>query len=130
ELHELLPLFVRCCPGLRDPLVQAADDWLQEDGTISYYLVVSLLSDYVVERFDAGDYSFSNELFLLVERLLKDGSQEVQDVVATGFLEALVNQQQLSAELWVPLVGPEAREYLRAWDRFTGVVTPGLDEPT
>jgi hypothetical protein len=127
ESHELLPLFVRCCPGLRALLVRAADDWLCEDGTISYFAVAALLSEYAVERFDAGDYTFSDELFDLVERLLGDGSQEVGDVIATGFLEGLVNQERLAADLWVPLIGPRAREYLRAWDRFTGVATPGLE---
>jgi hypothetical protein len=129
ESHELLPLFVGCCPGLRALLVQASDDWLQEDGTIAHYLAASLLTDYVVERFDAGDYGFSDELFALVERLLANGSEEVKNVVATGFLESLVNQQRLPSELWVPLIGPEARDYLRAWDRFTGAVTRGLEEP-
>jgi hypothetical protein len=126
ELHELLPLFVRCCPGLRDRLVAAADNWLQEDGSISYFLVASVLARYVVERLGSGDYSFADDLFGAVERLLSEGSADVQAVAATGFLEGLANQQELPAELWVPLVGAEAREYLRALDRFHGVVTPGL----
>ncbi len=63
ESHELLPLLVRFCPGLRDRLVMAADAWLNEDGMISYFSVVAVLRDLVVERFDAGDNSFAEQLF-------------------------------------------------------------------
>jgi hypothetical protein len=126
ESHELLPLFVCCCPELRVALIRAADDWLCEDGTISYFAVASILRDHTVASLVSGDYGFSGELFLLVERLLGDGSNEVRSVIATGLLEGLANQRRLPAELWVPLIGPRAREYLRAWDRFTAAVTPGL----
>jgi hypothetical protein len=130
ERHDLLPLLVQCCPGLRDCLVATADKWLQEDGSIGYYHISSVLTGLVVERLGQGDYSFADDLFALVERLLVEGSEEVQGIVATGFLEGMAHQAELAPELWVPLVGPEAREYLRAWDQFTGTSTPGLDNPS
>jgi hypothetical protein len=127
EQHELLPLLVRCCPGLRGRLVAAADEWLQDDGSIGYFRVVGVLEHLVVERLGEGDYSFADDLFALMERLLVEGSADVQSVVATGFLEGLAHQGRLSPALWLPLTGPEARAYLQAWDQFTGVSTPGLD---
>jgi hypothetical protein len=128
ERSELLQLLVRSCPGLRDRLVPTADNWLQEDGTISYFVVSWVLTDLVVDRFRQGDYGFADDLFALIERLLTEGSDEVKDIVATGFLEGMAHQDDLVPELWVPLTGPRARDYLRAWDQFTGVSTPGLDD--
>jgi hypothetical protein len=129
ELHQILPLFVRICPEVRDRLVAGADDWLHDDGTISYYEIVAVLTRLVVERFDAGDYGCADDLFALVERLLSEGSQEVKDLIATGFLEGLLYQQELPSELWVPLIGPQAREYLLALNSFHGTTTPGLEDP-
>jgi hypothetical protein len=129
QLHELLPLLVRCCTGLRGRLLPAVDDWLNEDGTLSYFRIGHVLVDWIVERFAAGDYGFSDDFFSLMERLLTEGSPEVQDVAATGILEGLHHQRRLPPELWVPLLGPKARAYLIVWDRFHGAVTPGLQGP-
>jgi hypothetical protein len=127
QSHELLPLLVECCPGLRDRLIPDVDYWLNGDGTISYHRIAHVLIGLVADRFQAGDYSFSDSLFARIEQLLTDGSEEVQTLTATGILEGL--QNRLPPELWVPLLGPKAREYLIAWDRFHGANTPGLEEP-
>jgi len=126
ELHELIPLLVQCCPGFRGPLVHSADDWIHEDGTFSYCFLTARLADYVVEQFDQGEYGFADELFSLVERLLEQGTEAVKAAVATGFLERLQDQQELSSPLWAPLVGKRARDYLVARDTFHGTKTPGL----
>jgi hypothetical protein len=125
-----------CCPCWFSPvpasgaLVRCADDWLREDGSISYFEIVSRLADFAAERFNEGDYSFSDDLFALVERLIGSGSAAVREVMTTGFLEALHNQQVLPPELWVPLIGPRAREHLIAWDAVYGATTPGLENPS
>ncbi len=129
-LQELLPRLVQCCPGFREMLVRNVDDWLHDDGSISYFRIVSLLAGFAAGRFNEGDYSFADDLFALVERLMESGSEDVQDVMATGFLEAMHNQTILPPELWVPLIGPRAREYLIAWNAFHGATTPGLEDPS
>ena len=60
-------------------------------------------------------------MFRLVEDVLRTGSEPGRTAV-NGFLEALagdldrgvVTQEQLE-----PLLGPESRTYLRAWDEYT-----------
>ena len=51
------------------------------------------------------------------------------DAVATGFLEAISHRSDQSAasvERIVRHLGERAVAYIRAWDRFTGVDTPGV----
>ena len=129
EQHELIPLFVGCVPGLRDRLAERVEDWLNDDGSISYYAITYAVAGLAAARMDAGDYSFADELFALVERLLAEGSRAVQDAAATGLLEGLLSQQRLGPDLWVLLLGPMGRDYIRALDQLQGTTTPGLDQP-
>lgn len=66
-------------------------------------------------------------VFDLVERTLREGSQPIQDAVATGMLEAISNDLDLGrvthARL-AALIGPESRAYLLAWDEFTTGSSP------
>ena len=126
--HEVLPLLVQAYPNFRSRLVTTAEQWLGEDGSISLYAVLFQLTYYVVERFARGDYDDADRLFALVEVLLADGNHEVGDAIATGFLENLQNQTQLDGRFWTPLLGPKAREFCYAMDRFWGADTAGLDE--
>ena len=128
ESQQLLERLIPAVPPLREKLLVTVDDWLQEDGRLSMFSVIGGLVQVVVEKFNAGDYSFSDDLFLLVEEVLANGDQESKDVIATGFLEGLQHQKALPADLWVPLLGPHARKYCEAWDKFTGVATKGLGE--
>lgn len=64
----------------------------------------------------------------VVEHAMTEGMQEAADEVATGFLEGMLHSQvsyphfrRIASRL-----GPKSIEYCRAWDRFTGVRTPGL----
>lgn len=56
-------------------------------------------------------------------------SDENGEAVATGFLEAISNRSEASAvsvERIVRHLGERAAAYIRAWDGFTGVATPGI----
>jgi hypothetical protein len=67
--------------------------------------------------------------FILIERLMVEGTEEVQTAAATCFLENLINAvswERISAESFVHLLGKESKAYCRAWDEFTGVKTEGL----
>ena len=51
------------------------------------------------------------------------------DAVATGFLEAISNRSEdnsASVERIVRHLGDRAVAYIREWDKFTGVDTPGI----
>lgn len=69
------------------------------------------------------------KIFDFIEMLMCEGDQIVGDCAATCFLENLVNYAghgSVQASSFIPLLGPESREYCKGWDKFTGVQTPGL----
>ena len=88
----------------------------------------SALGEFVMDEISAGRMAQMPELFELVERLMNQGTKDVQDAVATCFLENLLNStpHRIPPESFVLLLGPESRKYCRAWDEFSGVKTPGL----
>lgn len=68
-------------------------------------------------------------LFAFAERLLKQGSQDVSNMVATCTLEAIwaaARESGFDFKTVDPHLGPEARRYLLAWDQFNRTSTPGL----
>lgn len=97
-------------------------EWGSEEAPIT--VSMSELGRAVVR--EAGD-DFSEddiaEIFRRVERILRRGADEEKDAVATGFLEAIAAAIDRSPERrWIlDYAGPEASEYLAAWDRFCGL---------
>ncbi len=87
-------------------------------------------SHYVMDLIKNDELVNLPVIFDLVEQLMIDGSNEIQDVVATCFLENLLNAAsggRLDANKFAHLLKPESRAYCRAWDEFTGVYTEGLE---
>jgi len=70
----------------------------------------------------------ARSLMRVVEQALVDGTQSVRNIVATGFLEALVGSAGASPEAsrLFGHLGPRARKYCQDWDTFTGCRTPGV----
>ena len=63
----------------------------------------------------------------VVERAITVGDDHTRAAVATGFLEALINDvSRPGLELIVERLGPESKAFCRGWDEFTGLRTPGL----
>jgi hypothetical protein len=68
-------------------------------------------------------------LFAYAEQLLKQGSGDVQNMVATCTLETIwdaAHKSGFDLRTAVPHLGPEARGYLLAWDRFNKTSTAGI----
>ena len=90
---------------------------------------VAEFSRYVMDLVRTDELANLPAIFDLVERLMIDGDNEVQDAVATCFLENLLNAaaaERLDVNKFIHLLKPESRAYCRAWDEFTGVYTEGL----
>ncbi|WP_028105220.1 DUF7674 family protein [Pseudoduganella violaceinigra] len=121
EFEEMRQLLCRACCGLRERVVATADEWIEEEGEFLAFPWMNQLCGLVVDRFQSSDYDQSDALFSIVERLLSTGDEAVQTVVATGFLEGPQHQRKLATELWRPLLGPLARSYCEAMDKFYGI---------
>jgi hypothetical protein len=81
-----------------------------------------------IDRLSEGDLS---SIFSVVEQAIVIGTKDARETATTGFLEGLQNLASAGCFLLVkvvPFLGPESRAYCRAWDEFTGVPTPGLED--
>ncbi|MYM39434.1 DUF7674 family protein [Duganella qianjiadongensis] len=121
EFEEMRQLLCRTYSGLRERVVAAADDWIGEGGEFLAFPWMHQLCGLVIDRFQSGDYDQSDALFGVVEKLLSEGNEAIQTVVATGFLEGLQHQRKIAPELWRPLLGPLARSHCEAMDKFHGI---------
>lgn len=118
---ELLQLLCKTCPGFRDKVVEHADLWISDDGEFLLHPWMNQLCNLIEGRLTEGDYSNTDELFALVERLLRDGDENVKTAVATGFLEGLQHQSRLDSKFWTHLLGPLASAHCNAMNRFYGI---------
>ncbi len=104
-----------------------SDEWRPEPAPLSLVFseYASALRDHV------GELSSTEvrQIFALIEQAVVSGSEEVRDATATCFLEAL---QSMASEGVLDFsrldehLGSRSRAFCLDWDRFTGVVTPGL----
>ena len=65
-----------------------------------------------------------------VEVLMRDGTDDVQGIIAVFFIETLLAASDAQAELFAPilrLLGPESRAYALKWNRFAGAKNKGLE---
>ncbi len=99
-------------------------------GDTSFAGGMSKFSDYVINLLiqKNPNPSLIEEIFTYIEFLLVNGDEDVQTVVATCFLENILNvtPEQIDPKRFVAYLGIESRKYCRAWDEFTGVKTEGL----
>lgn len=87
-------------------------------------------SDYVVATIKSGDNDEIKKIFDFVEFLLHEGSNEVKDAIATGFLEDLLNKDpdEIRFIKFTQYLGKETIAYCRAWNEFCGVYTEGINK--
>lgn len=70
------------------------------------------------------------EIFVFAEELMRDGSPDVKDQVATNLLENVVNSAGQDSEydaLLVSLLGPHSLAFCKEWNRFSGGGIPALE---
>ena len=86
------------------------------------------LTDYVVEKVRNEEYKDVEYALKCVEELIEIGDEDVKASMTTGFLEALLHQDphNIQFEKFAHLLGPESKEYCKAWDEFCGMRTKGL----
>jgi hypothetical protein len=127
EKEETIKRLVKAYPGYLEKLESWISSCLGLDGQILWHsLIASPLSDAVCENLKEENYENMSELFLEIEHLLKDGSEEVRNVICTGFLESMQNQTMVSGSFWAPFMGKEAASHCKAMDSFHGTTTEGI----
>jgi hypothetical protein len=102
---------------------------------VSGCTIMNQFDDFTMPIITGSNHDAKTELFSLIEKLVVEGDEETSTAACTCYIENLINQAShddnvfnLRYEHFVPYLGPESREYVRAWDKFTGVKTPGIDD--
>lgn len=102
-------------------------DWGSDEGIIMKMLP---FNEYVVDVIKSEDWNEIKRIFDFVEHLMSNGNESVQNAIATGFLEGLLNKDPKEIQFikFRKFLGKETISYCRAWDKFTGVMTKGLHD--
>jgi len=121
QLAESSPLF--------SSFWQAQEAEWEEDGGIPSTVLFGDFAFEVSKEIDRLAPVELTSLFATLEYLLVHGNQQVGEIIATGFLEALlaaVGNGELDIEKVKPYLGPESVEYCVAWDlkTFSGNAGP------
>lgn len=90
---------------------------------------MTAFADFTEKQIKIENVKVLTRIFILIEALMAQGEQEVKDIVATCFLENLLNDvsaKRIPANGFLSYLGPKSTDYCRAWDDFTGVITEGL----
>jgi hypothetical protein len=115
-----------CHPKLLEAALLETQSWLPD--AVPATLGLGALGSTLVQAERELDDATLERIASLVEGFLRGGGGDA-DAVATGFLEAICNRSDASAqsvERIVGRLGIEAVGYIRAWDAYTGVKTRGL----
>lgn len=95
-------------------------------GTTYAARVADAIADFILMK---GTTAGLLELLAVMELGISQGEQGVADIVATGFVEALLTRSDRDPsglQVLMKALGPSSRCYGRSWDEFTGARTLGL----
>lgn len=110
-----------------------SERWESEDSYFNFgadstiHGVFAEFSLIISTRLKSDTLENTEEIFSFIEsEVIKGG--DVAEAACTCFLENILNRtpQEINPKTFVPYLGPESKEYCKAWDDFTGVKTPGL----
>jgi hypothetical protein len=126
DRDHAVSLLAEALPQLREELHRIREEWLPDQppftvlmGALGHALSASVGS--------LGDDAVQHIADIL-ETLLRTGTEDVKDGLATGLFESLLasSETQPGTIRLLKRLGPESAKYCREWDKFTGVKTPGL----
>lgn len=124
--ENCIPLILQQCPHFTERWQEHLEYWKGEEAGLC--IDMAFFSRYVIELIVDKKSDQLPEIFALIEQLMIEGDQQVQEAVATCFLENLINASGNTVEpgSFIHLLGPESLAYCQAWDKFTGIQTDGL----
>jgi len=114
--REAFEIIIATVPDFQPQYQKFLVDWQGED--TPWYLAMGELAHYVVECYDRGDTGRYQQLFSEVERVLRNGDCEVQNLVWVGLLEDIQNiasHRSFGPDVFLEWLGPQS---LMAWDQI------------
>jgi hypothetical protein len=93
---------------------------------------LSAFADWILELTcdPAANEPCIREAFALIETFIALGDDEVKTAATVSCLESVFNilGQTALSSTYAVFLGPLSRDYIRSWDDFSGLRTPGLWE--
>jgi hypothetical protein len=126
DRDQAIRMLSEALPQLRDERDRLHGEWQPDSPPIT--VLMGALGRVLGESLDSLDDDAVERIAGVIESLLLTGTEDVKNGVATGLLESVVASSETApgATRLLTRLGPEARNYCRAWDVFTGRKTPGL----
>lgn len=127
--EQCINLIIKQFPGFEEMWAEHIDWWGGENPGLSNNMAV--FSRYTIKLLqdDEKNQTELKNIFLLIEKFIVDGSDEVKDAAATCFLENVMNAtswKKIPSSSFIHLLGRESKSFCKAWDKFTGIKTEGL----
>ncbi len=130
--EDMMSDLLKLCPEFSRTWEDESYLWTDADnGTFTVCGVLMAFSHHIADILRSSEspplYPSLEPVFQYAERCM-NANEDVRTAAATCFLENLMNRtpDQINPERFVPLLGPESRDYCRVWDEFCGVRTAGL----
>jgi hypothetical protein len=100
----------------------------EDDGSFGVHGVIAVFSHFVAARLSQEPTEELQRIFEFVEAGLTVDGSDLDNALCTCFLENLMNRvpETIEAARLVPLLGPKARRFCRAYDEWCGTTTEGL----
>ncbi|HEX8597999.1 MAG TPA: hypothetical protein VF952_05720 [Chloroflexia bacterium] len=126
--EDLFKDLLKLCPEFSKSWQDEAYLWTDDDGTFTHCGVFMAFSHHIADILKRSEPHQLESVFRFVESCMNDNDEDVSTAAATCFLENLMNRtpELIDPKHFVPLLGPESKDYCRAWDEFCGVRTAGL----
>lgn len=123
-LEESLIFLKEKFPGFIPYWETESINW-DEQGIISQ---MEPFARYTIDIIKTNNLTEIKKIFTAVEFLICNGTQTVQDGMATVYLEYLMSKDsdEIQFTTFAKYLGENSIGYCRAWDKFCGVKTKGL----
>jgi len=119
ESPDAFPLLVQACPSFRP----AWEAHLREWGNDVLYIAAGNLADHLLALLGSGRIEAFAPVAQAIERLLVEGTPEVQTLAVVGVIEGIQNgwaNQGTDPGIFGAYLGPEGRRNWQALNEFWG----------
>lgn len=124
---DIVPLFLSACPGLKNPW----DEYLEKNRDREErlrFIEMAVIARYIVHCLKSGDEGSVSGAFMVVERCLAEGDDQVRQLVIVGVLEdiqTLSGWEDVDLRAYDSYLGDKARgaweELRQAWMGVSGL---------
>ncbi|HKN36955.1 MAG TPA: hypothetical protein VJX16_27230 [Terriglobales bacterium] len=122
EKQHVISHLLREFPQFRNRWEEARNKWRHDAGA---YLDMSSFARFVTdELYEKGQYQQVRAAFELIERFLTDGTAEVRELAALGFLETLqtaASWKPYGSDAFGRFLRPESRDVWNKLDMISGL---------